>query len=261
MGEFNSWRSYREFATSLRRHNRYFRSPEIEQFLETVLETGQERIVLVSPDQILWRSQLGHGWRPFKQAGEYIDDVPCPFPPNRMKPLRDRASEGRANPKGIPYLYLATDKETAMSEVRPWLGSLISLAQFLTLEELQLINCSVTHDSWHLYLNEPSSDKREQAVWADIDRAFSRPVTPNDQVADYVPTQVIAEFFKSHDFDGIVYKSALGEGHNIALFDVDVAELMKCSLFKVKSLRFEFEEAANPYYMKEYYEQVEEDSN
>lgn len=41
-----------------------------------------------------------------------------------MKPLSNSASEGRANPKGIPYLYVATDKETAMSEVRPSLGAI-----------------------------------------------------------------------------------------------------------------------------------------
>lgn len=54
-----------------------------------------------------------------------------------MKPLRDKASEGRANPKGIPYLYLATTKEAPMSEVRPWIGSDISVGQFKLISQLQ----------------------------------------------------------------------------------------------------------------------------
>ena len=44
-----------------------------------------------------------------------------------MKPLERIALEGRTNPKGIPYLYLSSKKETAMSEVRPWIGGYISL--------------------------------------------------------------------------------------------------------------------------------------
>ena len=47
-----------------------------------------------------------------------------------MKPLGGRATDGRANPRGIPCLYLATTKETAMSEVRPWIGSYVSAGQF-----------------------------------------------------------------------------------------------------------------------------------
>ncbi len=59
-----------------------------------------------------------------------------------MKPLRDRTREGRANPKGIPYLYLATHEDVAMAEVRPWIGSNISLGRFLTTRDLCLVDCS-----------------------------------------------------------------------------------------------------------------------
>jgi RES domain-containing protein len=39
-----------------------------------------------------------------------------------MKPLRDRAREGRANPKGIPYLYLATHAKAAATRKNGKLG-------------------------------------------------------------------------------------------------------------------------------------------
>jgi len=54
-----------------------------------------------------------------------------PHPPERMKPLAGRACERRADPEGIPYLYLAAAKDTALGEVRPWLGSMISLGVFI----------------------------------------------------------------------------------------------------------------------------------
>ncbi|WP_366931004.1 RES family NAD+ phosphorylase [Mesorhizobium sp.] len=47
-----------------------------------------------------------------------------------MRPLAGRASEGRANPKGIPCLYMAVDRHTALAECRPWIGSLVSIGAF-----------------------------------------------------------------------------------------------------------------------------------
>ena len=53
---------------------------------------------------------------------EHIEDcVQRPFPLDPMKFLMDKAREDRASPRGIPYLYLSNRKETALSEVRPWL--------------------------------------------------------------------------------------------------------------------------------------------
>src|SRR5262252_4924229 len=49
-------------------------------------------------------------------------------------------------------------------------------------------------------------------------------------------TQIIAELFKRHGFDGVAYKSSLGPGHNIAFFDLDAADLINCFLFEVKSV-------------------------
>ncbi len=59
-----------------------------------------------------------------------------------MRPLKDSATEGRANPKGIPCLYVASERETAMSEIRPWIGSTVSVAKFSNKNELRLIDFS-----------------------------------------------------------------------------------------------------------------------
>ena len=79
-------------------------------------------------------------------------EIPSPHSKDRMRPISHSATEGRANQagrqalddaKGIPYLYLSTDKETAMAEVRPSVGNYISVGQFgKTLKPLSLIDCS-----------------------------------------------------------------------------------------------------------------------
>ncbi len=257
MDEFKSWRSYWNFERTIKDGTRYIYDQEVKAFLDTVLASGEKRVETIPAKVFFWRAQVGHGWDPIYEGGEHVVDVPAPYPPERMRPPQNRAIEGRANPKGIPYLYVATSKETALAEVRPWIGALVSVGQFKTLRELRIVNCTTDLKGHRLYLEfekEPSPDEREESVWADIDRAFAMPVTPSDDLADYVPTQIIAELFKAHGFDGIAYRSSLGPGHNLALFDLNAAELINCHLFEVKTINFEFNEAANPYFMKKHYD-------
>jgi hypothetical protein len=68
-----------------------------------------------------------------------------------------------------------------------------------------------------------------------------------------VPTQVLAETFRSHGYDGVVYKSLESGGFNIALFDLAAAELITCGLYQTKSVSFEFDQADNPYFVAKHY--------
>jgi hypothetical protein len=75
--------------------------------------------------RFLWRAQLGDHCEEVEIDGE-LSSEQGPLPLARMKPLAHSPHEGRVNPKGIPCLYLTTEKDTAMAEVRPWIGSLSS---------------------------------------------------------------------------------------------------------------------------------------
>ena len=249
MSKFKSWNSYGEFANHIRRQTRFFRTPEDQSFLYQVLQTSKSRVTELPKNTGLWRAQLGHTWRPHRQDGQYVQDVPAAYSRERMKPLEGRAAEGRANPKGIPVLYLSTRRETAMSEVRPWLGSFVSCALFRTTRLLKIVQFTVNQGgSVVYYFNEPDDCEKEKAVWTQIDHAFSEPTTAGDDTADYVPTQVIAELFQTEGYDGIAYKSAFGDdGYNIALFNLADAKLTACALHEVKSLKFSFSQPIDTY--------------
>ena len=88
---------------------------------------------------------------------------------------------------------------------------------------------------------EPESDRREECVWGDINRAFSQPVTRTDDVAEYAPTQVLAEAFRSAGYDGIVYGSKRGIGKTVAIFDLTAAKLANHDLFRVEAVNLTFE--------------------
>ena len=59
---------------------------------------------------------------------------------------------------------------------------------------------------------------------------------------------MIAEFFKSKKFDGIKYKSAFGNGCNIALFDINAAEITHCYLFTAENISYSFKAVEGAYY-------------
>src|SRR5262249_2528191 len=150
----------------------------------SVASTCKSRIRRVRKGAIFWRAQLGHDWRTVEQD-DFTYTQETAFGRDRMKPRKERSPEGRANPKGIPYLYLSTTAEAAMSEVRPWVGALVSLAQFEVVRTLEVVDCSVLHGRYIelVYLNRtidelesgkaPTPEEYEQIVWAAIDEAFS----------------------------------------------------------------------------------------
>ena len=262
MTGFKSVHDYQKFANAVRSRRRFIHSEDVAAFLQAVSNTGKDRETTLTAGATLWRAQTGsREWQRNENGGhEWVEDAP--FTPERMIPPVRNPSEGRVNPRGIAYRYLATDRKTAIPEVRPWSGSLVSVAAFKTTRNLRLVDCSKNHGKaggWGYLMDIPedqwdnlSPEQIEQAVWADIDNAFSRPVGPDDEYVNYVPTQIIAEMFLAQDFDGIAYKSALSEeGYNVALFDVNAAEFSSCQLFDVTRVEYEFKECSNAWFLRD----------
>lgn len=143
------------------------------------------------------------------------------------------------NAKGIPVLYLATQPETAIMEIRPWLRSYITLGEFIVERDLRIIDCTHTGE-WEWLL--PEYDLRlpkdfPKIIWNEIDLAFSEPTLREDDVASYAVTQALAEFFRVNGFDGVRYRSKFGpEGLNVALFDLNSATCVKTDLACLKTL-------------------------
>ena len=63
--------------------------------------------------------------------------------------------------------------------------------------------------------------------------------------------------FRAHGYDGIVYKSLLGDGLNIALFDCDAAELINCGLYETNAVSFKFDQCGNPYFIAKHHEELQ----
>jgi RES domain-containing protein len=238
--EFETPQDYYNFAKEVRHTNRYIHNGCVERFLSSVLASSNHRTNTIQQNTILWRAQLGNDWDARKQDG-YSFETPIPYSLQRMIPPFNMPSEGRANPKGIAYLYLASNSKVAMTEVRPWVGSFISVARMQLLQEVKVVDCSMGLDKPKIFLTDPSHEETEKAVWSSINIAFSTPIDPSNKMADYVPTQILAEFFKKNGYDGIVYKSGLRDGYNIVLFNIQSVKTIDCLLYRARSVDFEFE--------------------
>jgi RES domain. len=207
---FKSDRLFRweELRVELMNRNRYFPDSDIDK--ERLAELLNFLQAEDMPAQ--WfraRIQAGEAAFPIDQMGA---------PPGRI------ASHGRANPPGIPYLYVGSDEHTAISEIRPHTGEIASVASFaIDPAVLKLVDLRAPKERVSPF--DLGDEDKIGALRSDI--AFlerlgdelTRPVVPQGAAIDYVPSQYLCEFIKKAGWDGVVYRSSVGEGINLALFD------------------------------------------
>jgi RES domain-containing protein len=251
---FSTSEDYEYFASYIRGESRYVLDPRQHEFLEAVVETSRKRTTTLLQGQVLWRAAQGY----VAEEGVHPHDVFFlesikPHAIERMKPRRDRAYEGRVNPKGVPCLYTATSAETAMMETRPWAGSVLTVSQLVLLKPVTVVDCTLpaTFD-----LDIETQEQLESNSWYVLNEAFSLPVFQAEDVADYAPTQYIADAFRVAGYGGIMYTSQVGDGKNIALFDVHAAEIASRQLRRAKKLSFIFAGVGAVFYEERYREQL-----
>lgn len=245
--------SYPAFANRVIRENQYLHDENMRDFLEFVASSFSGRVLTLPKGCHLWRAQLDCDTQTEEHDGESYGEIPVPWTPARMIPDASKVREGRTNPRGIAYLYLSTSKETAMHEVRPWTGSVLSTAIFKVVKDLKLVDFSKFYGKAHSpslilsLLQEPTEEEIQESVWIRIDNAFSKPIPNNEDPTKYIPTQVIAELVKSKGYDGIAYKSVFSDGFNIVLFDLKAASLIYCSIYYAIEVKMSFGEEEGPY--------------
>jgi len=188
------------FCTEVCEKNRYFYSDITLEFLKDLYDyVTSEKIYCVKhiPDNKVFYRARAHDFINTTNAYTKI-----PFNSEEMKPAKNMRANGRLNAYNVNALYLAEDQSTAVSEVRAAAGAPISVAAFQTNKELKVLRFDYTSDAidaWSYCFN---------AITYDLAYMFSQPLdNPEHQSREYIPTQIIAEYFKSKGIDGIEYPS------------------------------------------------------
>ncbi len=154
------------------------------------------------------------------------DDVPYPIdkmgaPPKRL------ATHGRANPTGIPYLYLGSRPDTAIAEIRPHTGEIACVAEFKFEGHLTAVDLREPRKLVSPFvLADASAIGQMRADIPFLERLgeeLTRPVLPRSAALDYIPSQYLCEFIKKSGYSGVVYRSSVSVGMNLALFNPTLA--------------------------------------
>jgi len=162
-------------------------------------------------------------------------------------PPKDICGNGRANPAGIPYLYLASHANVAISEVRPSPGDKVTVATFAKPERsLTLIDLRRPKSQLSPFSGEhPLHELRKQlSLLENLGRELSAPVVPRLAQLEYLPSQYLCEQIKNIGFDGVIYNSSLSsEGWNYAIFNPSGFQATECRTVLISGITVE----AKPY--------------
>lgn len=222
--------------------NRYLLPEDSEKFLEQILDLACSFVQDMNSDTPLFRARLheplnrdthvpyfGYEYKPKAFSTE---DMGAP-PTNKCLP-------GRLNPSGIPFLYCALDADTAVSEMKPWKGAYLTVAELKLARDARVVDLRCREIS---EINEKTDQTVSEKWWLvfqhTVCTSFAIPYHPSDSYG-YVPTQMYASAIKSRGFDGVLYSSAMnGTGHNVALFDTKIAEPTQTWIACVDDVKYE----------------------
>lgn len=179
--------------------------------------------------QKLYRSRI----TPIGQKKIKCDKMGCPS--------KELATAGRANPIGIPYLYLSDSAKTTYFEVRAVYLDQLSVGTFRIQRELELVDFIYDVNLFIAY-NDGSASLKEIVIKKKIIDAISedlsKPLRRYDSELEYVPTQLICEYCKRIvGADGISFESSLHKGgRNYVLFDDSAAKCIRVDSHEITKI-------------------------
>jgi len=160
------------------------------------------------------------------QSGKLLEEALCRPDIELGPPPAHLANAGRMNASGIAVFYGANDPAVAIAEVRPPVGSKVMVARFDILRPLRLLDLAALNlVSIRGSIFDPkfADDLEHIEFLRTLCQRITRPVMPNDEVLDYLPTQAVADFLATEakqPLDGILFPSvqAAGNAVNCVLF-------------------------------------------
>ena len=244
--------AWKTFCEQIRSHDRFFNRYAEDELTHIFGDLGTQKtfrsksvIREISPD-----SQSGYIWRGRTAQSPKERDTILKSPAREIGPPPPRlAKGGRMNAAGIPVFYGAMEKDTCIAELRAPVGSQVVVAKFELLRPVRLLDLEALTEIWNIDAShfDPDYYKIEGRVASlrSLAREICRPVMPQDEAFEYLPSQAVAEYLANKlntPLDGIIFRSSQTvDGRNMMLFNhacgVAPDDLPEGSEVKVYSLR------------------------
>ncbi|MGA3026321.1 MAG: RES family NAD+ phosphorylase [Bryobacteraceae bacterium] len=216
---------WRRFEESLKTETRYF-NRETEEVLTSIFDgidryhtiTGRPVVAEAGPGTDL--AELYRARIFFQAEGDLREAMKRPDLAIGPPPC-SKAVAGRLNATGISVFYGATHPDVALAEVRPPVGSKVLIGCFEVVQPLKLLDlvaiADLADEDGSLFDEDYRARLKRAQFLRGLGRRLSKPVMPNDEPLEYLPTQAVADFLASAatlSLDGIVYPSVQnGHGH------------------------------------------------
>jgi hypothetical protein len=213
---------WENFANEIKFKNRFFLTETIElKLLESLLANFSKQY---DSEMRFYRARVSD------RNGFAIDQM--------GKPPAEKSTAGRANPVGIPYLYVTTKMETAMYESRSSYLDFICIAEVKLTEDITVVSLrEIASASPFVFGDQLEYYLLHQRYMIRLEQELSRPVRRFDKELDYLPSQYLCEFVKSLGYDAIEYSSSLHPGGiNLAVFNDGKLAIEGTSLYEVASV-------------------------
>ena len=143
-------------------------------------------------------------------------------------PPSECVEDGRANKAKTSFLYLASDRATACSEVQPVCGDLISVAPFELIQAVQIADLRNIPSDLRHFTNNDNPDKLVDIVFASVlINFFSAPVGQKSTKELYKYSQYVSEYLQKKGVSGLIYNSSHNSNpgsYNLVLFNPSVAK-------------------------------------
>lgn len=220
----NSWE---KFVTALKKQNRFHTNHINLEILERFCSYIRK---LYKKGTIFYRGRIS------SSKGLRSDEMGAP--------PHEKASGGRANAPGIRCLYLASDIDTTIHEVRAGAFDFITVGKFELQQDIIVVDLkSINKISPFLenldYLEHAINKEHLNKINAEMGKALRR----SDSPLDYVPTQYISDFIKSIEYNGqaeyagLEYNSTMKpDGFNLAIFYPDLFRCTDVETYTIKDL-------------------------
>lgn len=206
------------FCKNVKHKARYFDHKEfsVTETLENFNEFF-EQIVIDDLEKDIFRARKTYSMK------DKIDIKSNPSKELGKVPV-EYAKNNRFSPIGISYGYFSFDEQTVLKETRCNLNDEVAIGRFELVDDLKIIDFR-QETMRKKFLNYFSDSFNVKFYCIDhFIREFltdiSRPISEDNQLLEYIPTQIMSEYIWSKGYDGFIFDSSINiNGTNIVLFE------------------------------------------
>lgn len=197
---------------------------------------------LVDTDRAWFRSRIGVADESVHVGDHRVHRIAVPYKGDDLGALPPpKANANRMNRQGVSVLYVASEIDTALAEIRPHPAQLLSIGGFRPSKQLRVANFDVP-------IGRFAANDDRLATFATIyhiDTLLSTPIVPEERHR-YAVTQLLTDILIRRGFDGVTYRSSVGEGKNLCAFNPAdfVYDDSTAAVRQVTKLAYEFADIA-----------------